>query len=482
MKDKFKQLGRESFIYGVSGMLNKFIAIFLLPLYTNVLSKDELALQALLVTTTTLAGMLAVMGMDNSAHTWYWQTEDEEDRKTTLSSWFWSFLLSSSLIGAAIAVWADPLSRALTVHNDAASLLKLAALTLPLNVCHGVVPNFFRLRRKAVATMWYTVASNLLLVALTVVFILGLRHGVTGFFEAQIITGICTTCAGLWILRHSIAFRLARFARLKEMLHYALPLVPAALAFWIISLADRVFIERMVSRTELALYQVGVMLSSAVAMATGAFSAAWGPFALSIQRRADAPLFYARVLPVYLALGGSMVAGVALFTKEGLHILANPSYAASAAVVGVLSLGVLANSLSYVAGTGLALAKKSSPVTAAAFIAAGVNTILNFLLIPGWGIAGAAWSTAVSWIVYTGYIFFRSQRVHPLPYDLRRAALIVLLLAGVVFAAPYLDFGSVPLDLAVKSVAACGFIWLLFSIALPGWQKMLRQALRPAAS
>jgi O-antigen/teichoic acid export membrane protein len=326
------------------------------------------------------------------------------------------------------------------------------------------------------------VITNLVLVSLTVLFILGLRNGVAGFFQAQIVTGVCTTGAGLWIMRHHISLRLARFGRLREMLLYALPLVPAALGFWVIGLADRLFIENMVSTKDVALYQMGAMLASMVAMVTGAFSAAWGPFALSMQRRTDAPQFYARVLPVFLALGGSMVTGVALFTREAIQLLANPAYAASAAVVGILSLGVLANGLSSIAGTGLALARKSAPITMAVFIAALVNIALNFLLIPWFGISGAAWAAGVSWIVYTGFIFLRSQRLHPLPYNFRRAAVIGVLLTGIVFVAPHMNFGSWSTDIAVKSAVACGFIWLLFTVALPGWQKILRQALRPAAS
>jgi O-antigen/teichoic acid export membrane protein len=481
MRDQFKQLGKESLIYGVSGMLNKFIAIFLVPVYTNVLTEDEFGLQGLLVAVLTLAAMVAVLGMDSAAHNWYWQTEDEGDRRKTVSSWFWCQLAASLLLAGVIAVFAGPLAALITDQKDAASLLRLASLTLPLNVCHAVVPNYFRLRRKAMATMWYTLVSNLNLVALTVLFIPVLHHGVAGFFQAQIISGIVTTCAGLWILRHSISPRFARFGRLREMLAYALPLVPAALGFWIISLADRLFIENMASTRELAHYQVGAMLASVVAMFTGAFSAAWGPFALSMQHRAEAPQFYARVLPAFLALGGCVVTGVALFTKEAVHLVAKPSYEPAAAVAGILSLGVLANGLSSIAGTGLALARKSAPVTMAVLIAALVNVALNLMLIPDYGIAGAAWAAGVSWIVYSGYIFLRSQRLHPLPFDLRRAAVTGLLLCGIVFAAPHVEFDSLTQGLLIKSVAACALICLLFTVALPGWPGMLRQALRTPA-
>src|SRR4051812_2556318 len=139
MRDKFKQLGKESFIYGISGMLNKFIAVFLVPLYTRVFTEVEYGTQGLLVSVLTLAAMVAVLGMDNAVHNWYWQTEDEADRKATVSTWFWCQLAASTLIAAGVAIFAEPLARMITVQKDVAPLLRLAALTLPLNVFHTVV-------------------------------------------------------------------------------------------------------------------------------------------------------------------------------------------------------------------------------------------------------------------------------------------------------------------------------------------------------
>ncbi len=474
MLAKFKQLGKESLIYGVAGMLNKFIAFFLVPLYTHVFTQEQYGLQGLVVTVITLAGTLAVMGMDSAAHNWYWQTEIEADRRVTIASWFWCQLLFSLLLGAVIFLSSGMLSVLLTGDASAAPLLRLGAFTLPLNVCHGVVTNYFRLKRRAKATMCYSVVTNLMLVGMTILFILVLDQGLAGFFIAQIVSGVITTIAGAFILRGVIGPRHAHSRRFREMLPYALPLVPAAFAFWALGFADRLFVEKLVSTEQVAVYQLAATLASGVAMISGAFTMAWGPFAYSLQRQPDAPALYGRMLPVYLAVGGIFVGCLAMFSREAVQIMAPESYSAAAPVAALLSLGVLANGLSYIAGTGLALARSSSPITAAVTIAAAVNLLLNILLIPAHGITGAAWAAVFSWTVYTGFIFWRAQKIHPIPYQYRRAVLLAVILTLTVCVAPRIVIPGAAVGILSKSLLFCFFVMIVLTIAVPGWTRILR--------
>jgi O-antigen/teichoic acid export membrane protein len=316
MLEKFKQLGKESLIYGVSGMLQKFIAVLLVPLYWKVFLDVEMGQVALVVSVITLTGTFAVLGMDNAAATWFWQNDDENDRKTTMATWFWCQLAVSMMLGGMLALFAPQISTLIAGDETPAPLLRLAAATVPLTVAGAVLTNYYRLRRRAVATLWLVSASSLLLVGLNLLFIPVLRWGMSGFFLAQIGAGVCSTIAGIWLLRGTIPLRAARMARLREMLRFALPFVPAAMGVWIIAFSDRLFLKWFVDFGEVGLYDAGARLATVVAIVTGAFTTAWGPFALSLQRQADAPAIYARAVPVYLALGGAMVTFLSLFAPR----------------------------------------------------------------------------------------------------------------------------------------------------------------------
>lgn len=73
--------------------------------------------------------------------------------------------------------------------------------------------------------------------------------------------------------------------RLKEMLKFSLPLFPASIAYWTINLSGLFFLNKYCDKSEVGLYQIGTSFASAVALITGAFQSAWGPFAYSIYKK-----------------------------------------------------------------------------------------------------------------------------------------------------------------------------------------------------
>ncbi|MBK9483526.1 MAG: hypothetical protein IPO02_16455 [Bacteroidetes bacterium] len=99
MKYLLKQLAGESLIYGISSMLSRFSGIFLVPLYTRLLLPADYGALSLVNSTFYFIIVLAVFALDSAAARWYYDTEDINERKKTIASWFW-FQLISSLIYA----------------------------------------------------------------------------------------------------------------------------------------------------------------------------------------------------------------------------------------------------------------------------------------------------------------------------------------------------------------------------------------------
>ena len=72
--------------------------------------------------------------------------------------------------------------------------------------------------------------------------------------------------------------------RLAAMLRYALPLIPAALGFWVINISDRYLLNLLASKAEVGMYQVAYSVAAITALVTSAFQTAWSPFAYSIYK------------------------------------------------------------------------------------------------------------------------------------------------------------------------------------------------------
>src|SRR5438132_13862971 len=93
-----RQLGSETIVYGLSGVISRFLTIFLVPIYTRIFTPEDYGVMSLVTTTMALLSVFVGLALDNSAHRWYWGSEDVDDRKTTMASWAWCQIAFSSIV------------------------------------------------------------------------------------------------------------------------------------------------------------------------------------------------------------------------------------------------------------------------------------------------------------------------------------------------------------------------------------------------
>src|SRR5262249_6984573 len=87
----------------------------------------------------------------------------------------------------------------------------------------------------------------------------------------------------------------------RKMQHFGLPLVPAALALWVINFIDRQFVVWYHGLDEAGVYSAAVKIASVITFVIIAFRTAWPAFAYSIEDDREAKRTYAFVLTYLLA-------------------------------------------------------------------------------------------------------------------------------------------------------------------------------------
>ncbi|MBK7588372.1 MAG: oligosaccharide flippase family protein [Bacteroidetes bacterium] len=150
MKYLLKQLAGESLIYGISSMLSRFIGIFLVPLYTRLLLPADYGALSLVNSTFYFIIVLAVFALDSAAARWYYDTEDINERKKTIASWFWFQLISSLILCSIIVLCSPLLSKYILKDSTKNILFIIPALGLLANILPTMVSNWLRFQRKAI--------------------------------------------------------------------------------------------------------------------------------------------------------------------------------------------------------------------------------------------------------------------------------------------------------------------------------------------
>jgi O-antigen/teichoic acid export membrane protein len=261
------------------------------------------------------------------------------------------------------------------------------------------------------------------------------------------------------------------------MQRFGLPLVPSGLALWAVDLADRFLLLKLKGTAEVGLYSVGVRVTTTMLILLLALRTAWPAFAYSITNDREAKQTYSFVLTYVLFVSCWMSLALSLLAPWIVRLLTRPLFYPGARVVPILAFGATAFIAFNVMSIGIGRAKKTQFNWVVTGIAAAVNIGLNFILIPPYGMMGAATATLVAYLVMFAGMTVRAQQVFPVPYQWRRIALVATAAVGLTVLGKALH---VPLAGAVGLTAVYPLILLPLGFYLPVELRRLRGLVLPA--
>jgi O-antigen/teichoic acid export membrane protein len=463
MLKQLKQLGSDSLIYGLSGIVTRMIGIFLIPIYTRLFLPNDYGIINLVNTSFFLIGMLVVCALDNSASRWFYDSKEEEDHKKTFGSWIWFQFIVSAIIAVIIIILSPYLVSIFFKQDGKTIYFILPAITLVTNMLPAVINNWYRLHRRPVATVVFSVSQTIVTIGLSVLFVIVLRWHITGVFAALAISSFIFSMVALQQMHGWFNVKYFSKARLKPMLTYALPFIPAAIAYWLLNSTDSYFLAYFKDKAEVGLFGIGASLAAGISLLTGAFQQAWGPFAFSIMNDDNAKQVYANVFLLFGYSMGFVAASVMLFAPEILMLLTAPAYYDAAWVAGILGYNLVLIGFTYIASIGISIAKVSAPYGYAMLFATILTIVLDIVLIPKFGKEGSAIATVAAQLIVPCFLFYKGHKVYPIPYKYAEVLLAMAVMAFVVVVVRFISFDSLAIQITSKVITAVAL--LSFAIA-----------------
>jgi O-antigen/teichoic acid export membrane protein len=457
---RLRSLAGDSLVYGLSSIFTRFLSIWLTPIFTRILTPEDYGAMSLVTTSIALIQSFATLALDQAAIRWFVDATDETTQRKPFATWAWTHLATASVAAAALLFGSAQVSRLITGDGSLAPWFRLVALTLPISVCSSVAMTWLRMQRRPWATVWFATGTTVLQLGAWFVLVVLLRRGLWGIYVGQLIASVAGLLIALKLAGRSMRPRYFDPTLLRSMLRYCAPLVPAAVAVWLVGSVDRYFVQRYVSTAEVGIFSIGSSIASLLTLATWAFQQAWGPFALSIHQAPDARRTYASIFLAYCAGGAVAVAGLALFAPLAIRLLATATYDRASLVVGTLSMSYILMGLGTIVSIGFIISKASRPTAAAVGIAAAATVLLNIVLVPRFGMIGSAVATLCGQAVQPILLLSRANRAYHVPYPFGRGgafllwAMVLVVLGETVLPSALTAIGIVVRILALATLPA----------------------------
>ena len=454
MLKQLKQLGSDSLIYGLSGIITRMIGIFLIPIYTRLFVPKDYGVINLINTTFFLLGLLVVCALDTATGRWFYDSKETEDHKKTFGTWIWFQFTLSVIIAINTIILSPYLVNKFFKEDGKPIYFILPAITLVTNMLPAIISNWYRVHRRPVATVIFSVSQTIVTIGLSVLFVIILRWHITGVFAALAISSLVFSLVALQQMLGWLNIKYFSIARLKPMLKYALPFIPAAIAYWLINSTDSYFLAFFKNKAEVGLFGIGASLAAGMALFTGAFQQAWGPFAFSIMNDDNAKEVYANVFLLFGYVMGLLAALLMLFAPEVLMLLTAPAYYEAAWVAGILGYNLVLIGFTYIASIGISIAKVTAPYGYAMLFATILTIILDMLLIPKFGKEGSAIATVAAQLIVPAYLFYKGQKVYFIPYKYAEVLMAIAAMAFVAVIVRFVSFNSLSFQVAAKVVTS----------------------------
>ncbi|HEX5466644.1 MAG TPA: oligosaccharide flippase family protein [Candidatus Limnocylindrales bacterium] len=438
--------------YGLATAVSGIVGLAVVPAYTRALGASAYGEYQAAAAVFTLVTGCCMVGLDSAIAVLMPDHVSGEARGRLVSS----LLLLASLTGllAALVLFVGgSLAGPALLGPGAGGLLALGALVAGPSVLQNVAQAALRNLTRPGGYLAAAIAAGVGVLAVGLPLVLG-GAGPAGAVAGLAAGAICGAAAAVWGQRDLLRRAGPDPRRIRALLRIGLPLLPAAVAAWIVSVSDRLLLTQLASLSDVGLYAAAAQIATVPNLGIAAFMLGWTPFALRVQRAPDAPRLYAVTLSLFAA-GGAIVTLLTLpLGVPVLGLISGPEFAPGGQVVWLLVGSAFAYGGYVMLNVGLMVARRTELIGLVTGSAAGVNVLLNLVLIPGLGYVGAGIATLAAYLVSAGALYVLGQRALPLPYEpLRLLAIVGGTLAAGMLA---LAMPSAVLRWLVVLVAAAG--------------------------
>ncbi len=361
----------------------------------------------------------------DSAYLKFAAFKDVGDEKDNFSTPYITILFTSLIFSLLITLNVNLIAVSLRIPAEYIYLIPVASLLLIFDSL-SVIPYLkLRLERKAGRFSAYRIINILVNIFLNIYLILFRKWGVEAILLSNVAASLVSLVLVLPEIFKYIRFKI-HFTLLKRLMKFGLPYLPAGFAVMIVQVIDVPILEKLTDLQTVGIYKANYKMGIFMMLFVNMFQYAWQPFFLTNAKEENAKQMFAKVFTYFTLVGSIILVVLSLFIADIAHLkisgysLIGSEYWSGLNIIPIILFAYLINGMYVIFSAGIYIEEKSMYVPFISGAGALMNVIANFLLIPVWGISGAAIATLLSYLVMTLGYYFVTQKFYKIDYEFNR--------------------------------------------------------------
>lgn len=429
----YKNLFKQTAIYGLATVFPRMMSFFLVPLYTGLLPIEEYGKVTVIFSWMIFFNVILAYGMETAFFRFYNRETDKKNVvETAMVSIFWTSIV---FLGLAL-VFRHTLAEYSEID------VQYVTYTIWILALDALVVIPFSKLRAAQRPIRYAmikignVTINLLLNIFLLVFLPKLAAG-NSFFGLIYVPDFQIG----YIFISNIIASLLTFVVLspdylhvnwkidtelwKRMLRYGLPILVAGIAFAINEQFDKILLGKLlpenIAASEVGVYSACYKLGLFMVLFRTAYTLGIEPFFFSHADKENATQTYATVTKYFVIFGSFIMLAVIVFADLfKMLMIRDESYWVAMKVVPLIILANFFLGIYTNLSVWYKLIDKTYIGAWISIFGAIVTLALNFLLIPKYSYLGSAIATIAAYGSMMLLSYFLGRNKYPIPYDMNR--------------------------------------------------------------
>lgn len=397
--NRFKLFIENILVYGLGGVISKIVPLLMLPVITRLMPDTfYFGLNDISTTIVSFGSAIAIMGMYDAMFRMFFEKEDEEYRKSICSTALCFTIGLSVIIFLLLILFQDFWAELFFSDKKYTNLLMLSAMSILIGATNSIVSAPTRMRNQRKIYLITNTLGPIISYGISVPLLLKGMY-VVALPLASVVSALTIEVIFIFLNTGWFSWHKINFEYLKPLLVIAIPLFPNFLVYWVFNSCDRLMISQILGMDFNGIYAIGGKIGQISQLIYTAFAGGWQFFAFSTMRDKDQVEMTSHIFEYLAAIAFGAGVLMAACSKTIFQILFTGDYIQGYVVAPYLFLSPLLLMLFQIIVNQFIVIKKTWYNLATLAIGAGVNVILNAVLIPLIGIEGAAVATLAGYIV-----------------------------------------------------------------------------------
>ena len=391
MKEKYKLLFKDTLVFALGSLGSKLILFFLVPLYTNFLTKSEYGKAELVNTFASLVIPFSALAI-NEAVIRFGMMKNGKKENVLLSSYI---ILASSVVSSFLICYV------LRFYPPLADWWLYLFAHVVLSNVSEVERCYLKVKNQNKKFAIISIIQTAILALSNVLLLTVLRTGIKGYLISSIVAIGSSAIITFFAAGIPGDLKTAKLdlGLLKQMVIYSSPLIFTSISWWVIHSCDKIMIERMVDDSSLGLYTAASKIPSLINVIIAIFNQAWGLSSIREFESGGDSHYYADVFDKFSILLFMAAIGFTSIMKPFMSIYVGKEFTDAWKYVPLLLSSAVFYSISAFIGSLYSALQKSINNMWTMILCAISNLLINFLCIPYLGVWGAIIGTVGSYFI-----------------------------------------------------------------------------------